>query len=248
MVSRIDGTNDIEAYLEVLVSRGLYSSRKRLRFHMEMIFRGIDFCGKNVLDIGGGRGLYSFYAALMGAGKVVCLEPEAAGSTVGVTSEFNKLKSLLNCNNVELLADTLQNMNMGEKFDIVMLIDSINHLDETACANLLEDVGSRDVYRGLLMKIYGLSDSGAKLIVCDCSRYNFFDLIKIRNPFAPSIEWHKHQSPKVWIELLSELGFVNPRVRWSSFNRLYNWGKLLTGNKVAAYFLTSHFCLTMDKQ
>lgn len=249
MVNQANISSDVESYFDVLISEGLYSNKKRFQFHMDSIFKGIDFEDRSVLDIGGGTGLYSFYAALKGARKVVCLEPEAEGGIAGSTNKFNRVRDLLGCRSVELRQSTLQEMEVGsETFDIVMLIDSINHLDERACINLLWDTGSKAIYRDLLAKVYALSNTGAKLIVCDCSRYNFFALTKIRNPFAPSIEWHKHQSPKVWSRLLAEVGFVNPRVEWSSFNRLYKWGRLLTGNRLAAYFLTSHFCLTMDKQ
>jgi hypothetical protein len=64
----------------------------------------------------------------------------------------------------------------------------------------------------------------------------------------PHIEWEKHQAPGVWVRLLEEVGFAQPRLRWSSFNRLRGTGRALLGNPVAAYFLTSHFCLQMRKR
>jgi hypothetical protein len=215
---------------------------------MSTLFRGIDIKDKSVLDIGGGNGLFSFYAASMGAKRVICLEPEDEGSTTGMADNFQKLRILLGCNNVELKKETFQDYNSdGQRFEIILLHNSVNHLDEKACINLLGQAESRIIYQGIFSKIYSLSNKGAKLIVCDCSRYNFFSLIKTRNPFAPMIEWHKHQSPKVWSGMLSEIGFTNPQIRWSSFYTLRNLGKILTSNKLMAYFLTSHFCLTMDK-
>ncbi len=77
--------------------------------------------------------------------------------------------------------------------------------------------------------------------------YNFFALLKIRNPFAPKIEWHKHQAPEVWAKMLDCVGFVNPIVRWSSFNRFGSLGRVLIGNKLMAYFLISHYCLSAVK-
>ncbi len=64
---------------------------------------------------------------------------------------------------------------------------------------------------------------------------------------SPTIEWHKHQSPKLWAALVAEAGFAESRIGWTSFNRLGNPGKLLLGNKLAAYFLTSHFCLKVRR-
>ena len=47
---------------------------------------------ENALDIGGGAGILSFYIASEGAKRVVCLEPESAGSTDNVTCLFETLK------------------------------------------------------------------------------------------------------------------------------------------------------------
>jgi len=228
---------------------GLFSTKNRLKFQMDTLFKDIDLKNKRVLDIGGGAGLFSFYASCSGAKKVVCLEPEAEGSASGVTDKFLKLKEHFKRNDVVLKPLTLQTFETeGDTFDIILLYDSINHLDETLCINLLRDSKSKAIYQSIFSKIYSLSNEGAKLIVCDCSRYNFFALFKIRNPFVPTIEWHKHQSPTLWVNLLGKAGFTNPKIRWSSFNILRNWGKVLFGNKLMAYFLTSHFRLIMDKR
>ena len=72
---------DINLYLNTIVKEGLYSSKSRLKFQMDMLFRGVDLKDKKVLDIGGGYGLFSLYAASRGAKKVICLEPEADGCT-----------------------------------------------------------------------------------------------------------------------------------------------------------------------
>lgn len=247
-VNRVGAEQDMDLYLTTVIREGLYSSKGKLQFEMDTVFRGIDLQNKSFLDIGGGSGLYSFYAAYQGAKKVVCLEPEAEGSSSAVTDKFNKLSKRLERDNVALERVTLQAFEPeGETFDVILLHNSINHLDERACINLLRESKSKAVYQEIFSKIYALSNKGATLIICDCSRYNFFALLRIRNPFVPKIEWHKHQAPEVWASLLGEARFVNPKIRWLSFNTLRNWGRVLTGNKLVAYFLTSHFCLTMDK-
>ena len=239
---------DIDLYLNTVIREGLYSGKGKLQFKMETLFRGIDFKNKRVLDIGGGFGMYSFYAACSGAESVVCLEPEGEGSSSGVTDTFHKLNRLLERNNVESKPVAIQALEPeGGTFDVILLHNSINHVDEAACINLLRDSKSRSVYREIFSKIFSLSNKGAKIIICDCSRYNFFALLRIRHPFAPNVEWHKHQAPRVWANLLGEAGFMNPKIRWSSFNILRNWGRVLVGNKLMAYFLTSNFRLTMDR-
>ena len=240
--------NNIDRYLDAIMEQGLFSSRGNLRFHMETLFKGIDIENKRVLDIGGGVGLYSFYAACSGAENVLCLEPEAKGSSSGVADTFHRLNEILTLDNVEFEPTTIQALETGgETFDIILLHNSINHLDETACIDLLEDPESRAIYKEIFSKIYSIASEGAKLVVCDCSRYNFFAKLGIKNPFGPTIEWHKHQAPETWAELLSEVGFTDPTIRWSSLNIFRSWGRALFGNRLIAYFTTSHFCLVMNR-
>lgn len=237
----------IGLYLDIAVKEGLCSSKRKLRFEMKTLYGGTDFKNKRVLDIGGGVGLHSFYAACMGAKEVLCLEPECAGSSSGMVDRFQKISSLLGKTNVAIRPTVIQELETsGNSFDVVLLHNSINHLNETACINLHCDSKAREVYMEIFSKIRSLSNPGARLVACDCSRHNLFALLGTRNPFAPTIEWHKHQSPKVWAQLLGEAGFVNPRIKWLSFNTLGSFGRIVIGNKLMAYFLMSHFCLTMD--
>ena len=134
-----------------------------------------------------------------------------------------------------------------KKFDIILLMNSINHLDEEACANLLWDEISRNKYIDLFHKLYDLATSGAYIIITDASRYNFFASLGMKNPFASSITWQLHQSPYYWAKLLQEAGFNSPQIRWKSYNRLGHIGRMFLANRVASYFLGTTFCLTMKK-
>lgn len=240
---------NIEAYFDAVKKEGLHSDSARLRSQMEFLYGDVDFRGKAVLDIGGGNGIHSFYAASCGAREVVCLEPEDSGSSKGVSDQFRRLGMALGCRNVRIEPIPLQAFPYGTgRFKIIILHDSINHLDEDACIALRGDARSQSAYRVLFAKIFALSAEGASVIICDCSRYNFFPLLGARNPFDPGIEWHKHQAPQTWIALLLEAGFANSQIAWSSPNRLGRWGRALLGNKCMAYFFTSHFRLAMEKQ
>jgi SAM-dependent methyltransferase len=237
----------VEEYFRFVEQERLWN---RARHYMERLFQGISFEGKRVLDIGGGAGLFSFYAGCMGASKVICLEPEAEGSTSGVTQQFKKIKVALQpAAPVEQYATTIQTFNdRCEKFDIILLHNSINHLDEDACMNLMSDLKAKETYCKIFMTLGSLAEVRAKLIVADSSRQNFWDICHVQNPFAPTIEWEKHAHPKDWAALLAKAGFGNPQIRWLAFNRLGHSGQLLLGNEVASYFLDSFYCLTMDKQ
>ena len=237
-----------ELYLRVMVQAGLYRRKDNLKFYTDILFADVDFKAKRVLDVGGGSGLLSFFAACKGASKVICLEPELEGSTKGVQNKFKHAKSMLGLDNVYLEPTTFQDFDSGDTlFDVILLHNSINHLDENACIHLLENDQSKAVYNEIFQKLASMSAKGATLIICDCSNKNFYARLGIRNPLAPQIEWHKHQAPEVWAKMLEAFGFKNPKISWLSYNSLRRFGRILAGNRVVTYFLTSHFCLVMYK-
>ena len=239
----------IQRYLAAAVAEGLYRNPRNLGFYLKNLFSGISLQGRTALEIGGGSGLVSFYMRCAGAAEVICLEPEAAGSTSGATGMFKRLSDRLNIDQVSLENTTFQEYEPeGQVYDIIVLHNSINHLDEDACVALRRDPEAKQRYRSIFEKLGRPSGTGAKLVITDCGRLNAFAMLKIRNPIVSSIEWHKHQEPAYWAELLTEVGFENPRIRWPSFNTLRTAGDILLGNRVASFFLTSHFILTMTKR
>lgn len=236
----------LERYFSKLAEYG--NRPQTWEFYFGYLFDGIDFEGKSVLDIGGGIGRTSCYAACRGAEKVICLEPEVAGSRPGMSETAQDFRSALGLSDkVYLISCMFQDFDAeGQEFDIIVLHDSINHLDEAACRTVHRDEGSRAIFAALFNKLASLARPGAKLVMTDCSRHNIFQAIGCKNPFAPTIAWDIHQAPEFWAELLSESGFRKPRIRWHTLNRLGNLGRAVFGNRLAAYFYTSHFCLTME--
>jgi len=242
----------LDEYFNVIIEEGLSSrsraSKGNLMFYLNYLFKDISFIKKIMLDVGSGFGLYSFYAACSGAKQVICLEPELAGRTKNTFEGYKKLSDKLSLSNVSFLPIRFQDFNTYDEFDIILLHNSINHLDEEACIKLQYNDDARKRYESIFQKLSKLARQGAKLIIADCSRYNFFNFWGIKNPFAPTIEWHKHQSPKYWSNMLFNYGFANPMIRWTSPSFLRQIGRLLLGNRFASYFLDSHFCLIMDKR
>ena len=232
-----------------IVDKGYYSSVENLRFYLQsQLFGDIDFRGKSFLDIGGGNGLFSFCAVNRGAKNAVVIEPEFDGSSSGVQDEFRKLSDYLDLSNVKMSTSLLQDYDAeGQKFDIVLMRNSINHIDEQACIRLHQDNMARQSYVQTLAALKMLTNPGAILIVTDCARRNLFGDLGITNPFAKSIEWHKHQQPKTWVSILKEVGFKLDFIKWLSFNSLRSVGSILQANKVGAYLTHSAFVLQMRK-
>ena len=238
----------IQRFFSIVREENLYPSVGNLRFRLQNLFDGIDFDHMNILDLGGGNGLFSFYSALKGTKEVICLEPEHEGSTPHVTSGFKRLQALFLTDRVALKMSSIQDFDPGGvQFDIILMHNSINHLDENACIHLLKNQESRERYKDIFLKIRSVARMGAKLIISDCSRHNFFGHFKMKNPLAPHIDWYKHQSPETWIKLLHEIGFGRPELVWTSLDPLRSLGQKLFGNKVGSYFLGSYFILKMDR-
>lgn len=236
-------------YYAFAKSDGLYPKPARLKFYLEQyLFKGMDFKNKAVLDIGGGTGLFSFYCALNGASEVVVMEPEFDGSSVGMRNKFLKFKNhFQEVDNIVMLNEVLQNYHPETRFDVIIMHNSINHLNEEACIALQKSEDSWNLYKQLLEKLYFLMKDDGVLLISDCSKNNFYPSIGLKNPIAPNIEWHKHQAPKTWIKLLTSVGFKWKSTQWTSPNFLRNVGRGIFGNRITSYFTTSDFLIKMQK-
>jgi broad-specificity NMP kinase len=237
----------VERFLNTVVKADLAYSKGNLNFHLRELFSGVDFEGKDFLDIGAGAGIYCFYAVVKGANIAIGLEPMLDGSAFERKAKFKTLRKHLIFPGVNLYAKTFQNYRVTKKFDVVTLYNSVNHLNEEACATLGEKESSRIAYLQIFRKLFSLCSPGANLILCDSSSSNLSSLLKIRHPLFPAIEWQKHQKPDTWKDLLLEVGFVEPKLRWTTMNSLRTIGKALMGNRLVSYLMASHFCLSVKK-
>ncbi len=237
-------------FYDIVASNGFYSKSSRLKFYLEnQLFKGIDFKNKSVIDIGGGNGLFGFYAAVNGASKVVVMEPEFEGSSADMIKEFGEINNLLgSLGNITHTADVLEDYDRANnQFDYILMHNSINHIDEKACIILKENKEAQLKYLKFFKLLKEISVSGTSLIVHDCTSKNFFNDIGMKSPFAKSIEWEKHQHPKVWAKLLAEAGFTTKSIKWTTFNALKAFGQIIMGNRFFSYFTNSVFLLKMEK-
>jgi SAM-dependent methyltransferase len=211
------------------------------------LFDSIDFRGKNVLEIGCGKGLMCMWAKIHGAAHVVGLEPMADGcyDTPKCFTDFKKMADDLGLERTEMLPLKLEDYRATEKFDIVLSLASINHLDEPACIDLLRSKDAHDRYVATFQRVRDLMTDDGTLFICDATNRSLFSDMHIRNPFNPDIEWFKHQTPETWAELLKECGFGRPEIGWLSQPSLTFLG-IGTVPKPIAYLSSSAFRLQMQ--
>ncbi len=232
----------------LLAERGRWSSYAAFERYFAELFSGVNFTGRRVLDVGGGIGTCSFLAALGGATDVLCLDPEEDGATAGTGATFRELVRALDVENTRIEPATLQSLEApAARFDVVVLHNSINHLDEQACIDYQRSEQARNSYRACFEKLAHITAPGGDLVIADCTSRNLFPLLGFRHPISRSIEWEKHQPPEVWAEALQRVGFERPEIRWTSYSRLGRLGWTLTANRWAAFLLTGHFVLRMKR-
>ena len=232
---------------DVALSYG--TNARWLRVRTADYFGTLDFSGKRILDIGAGEGLYSCCVSALGAERLVALEPELKGSSNDAIVTFRNRVNDLNLQNLEFYTITMQEFTSpAESFDIIYMLASVNHLDETHVRTLHNDEKSRAIYRQLLRPLFKWLKPGGTLVISDSSRVHAFTpMIKLgllrRHPFQPNIEWDKHQPPKVWKALLEEIGFAPVNFHWATNWRYWWMPRFLVDNVIAAHIYSSLFVM-----
>jgi SAM-dependent methyltransferase len=238
-------------YFETVEQYGLYpefslpiDERRGLDRMVSCIFENVKLSDTRALDVGAGNGLFSLYMATEGA-DVVALEPEGKGTTQ--SNVFSVLSDIAaQTDRLTVEAVPFQACDSDEPFDVILLRNVVNHLDEAACKRLHKSDEARNRYRELFRNLFELTASDGTVLIADADRTHFYQYLGLDNPFAGNIEWEKHQSPGLWAELLQDVGFVLEDIGWTPAASL---GPLapLTRNYIVSHFLRSHFRLVMRK-
>ena len=236
----------LSEYYEIVLANRLQSSIENFKFYLTYLFENVSFMDKRVLDIGGGSGYLSFYAACLGARDVTCLDPEASGTNPELNKAFYRFQSRLPGAAVEYVAHSIQDYEGQKEFDLILMHNSINHMIE-GCPRLRRDENLREKALQVFAKVFRYCRAGADLIIVDNSRYHLFQLLGLRNPFAPHIGWKHHETPEFWTGLLEQVGFKRKRLCWGSFNTLRRLGRVFMNNPFAAYVFGLPFILTMHR-
>jgi len=230
-----------------LVAENATLDTQRFFSTFHSVFKDTDLKGKALLDIGCGAGMLAFGAVAMGARLAVGLEPEMNGSTSGFIKSGEQLAKDFGFNNVTLRNCTLDDYDFAEgPFDVIVMYNVINHLNEEACMNFLKSIEAQECYRSYLSQLLAQLSPNGVLIAADCARNNFWGDLGVRNPVAKTIEWEKHQNPSVWTKVLKSVGFQSVDYWWKPLHRIRFLGPMAR-TKPWAYLTNSHFILNAYK-
>jgi SAM-dependent methyltransferase len=247
--TRSIGRDRIDAYAAAGKELGLWPRAGSLLYYLNrQLFKGTEFAGKTVLDVGCSNGRFSAWAALNGAGRVVGLEPMGAGSGSSHNAHyyFNEFARRLDLPCMEIHDATFQDYECPDNtFDVVLMHAVVNHLDEDACIILGESEDARRKYREIFRRLHSMMKTDARLIIVDAARNYLFSALGMgRNPLDRKIDFKKHQDPEYWAAMLSDAGFETRRISWISKNRYRQLGAPFR-SKPVAYLLALAFRLEM---
>jgi len=230
---------------ESLAKQFGYKSFKRYQSRSAFLFEGLSLKDKRILEVGCGSGAFCIWAGLQGAEYVLGIEPESDGYIQGTLDSFRASLQKLGLSNVEGKNCFLQNLSVPDKkFDIILMNNVINHLDESAVEILHKDKQAAEKYVKILKDLKKFLNPGGLVIIADCARSNFWNAFGLKSPVSPTIEWHKHQNQRQWTNIFSQAGYTLYDFRWSP---LYPIGKLAS-NFLVQYMTMSHFVLRFQKQ
>lgn len=231
----------MRSYVEAL-GKSVPSPTRYLAYQA-LVFDGVPLASRRVLDVGGGNGVMSFYAACRGASTVVCLDPLEDGANEAMDGQYQSFAQHVG-GPVTRIRERFQDwVATSQAYDVVLVHNAVNHFNEAACERL-PAADAQAFYLGIFTSLRSVLAPNGHLILTDCARRNLWGDLRLHNIFAPTIEWHIHQQPKVWDALLIEAGFRPGRIRWDAPSKMRRPGQLIFGNRFGGYLTNSHFILT----
>ena len=220
---------------------------RRVCSRARQYFQDLPLRGRRVLDIGAGSGTFSLWMReICGAAEVVAVEPgEGIGTSAGVDEASHALFERSGIPGLKLVRARIQDYEPDAPFDVIVSINSINHVDEVPYS-LSKPSEARDRYVHLFQRLHDMLNVGGDLMVTDADRYcleRYTDRLGLPRLFTPSIEYDIHQTAKTWADLAEAGGFGDFRFGGISSSSLEHKLGPLKDSRAMAFLTTGVFML-----
>lgn len=201
------------------------------------VFDGLPIAGKRVLDVGAGIGTYALYLRRVGgAREVVALEPSAGvGGHADIGERLRQRVAAATGpdapggpGGVEIVEQTFQAYAPAAPFDVIVLLNSINHLHETRAPLDLDPV-AHTAFEAVFAKLRDWLVPGGTLLINELDRRcleRYTSRIGVPRLFTRRIDYDLHQAPATWADLARGAGFTDVRWRGVTPRRLRRLGRL----------------------
>ena len=221
-----------------------YEPYEGFLFHAQEELKDISLKGKDVLEIGCGRGAFSLYMALSGKAKKVLALDESAGfgadeAYLRGLQEIVESQSIVN---VETMKASITDVPFHEgTFDVIVANFSLHHVVRSSWCLPDNSEAQRELLDLLnALKLYLRKDG--ILVLREMSRINFWRFMPYRWKMS-HIDWEIHPTLREWLGLLNQAGFRNVSYSFLTPYFLSTWPSFIVRNRFANFFFSSTFYL-----
>ena len=221
-----------------------YEPYEGFLFHAQEELKDISLRGKDVLEIGCGRGAFSLYMALAGKAKKVLALDESAGfgadeAYLRGLEEIVKSQSI---DNVETMKTSITDVPFHEgTFDVIVANFSLHHVVRSSWCLPDNSEAQRELLDLLnALKIYLRKDG--ILVLGEMSRINFWRFMPYRWKMS-HIDWEIHPTLREWHGVLNQAGFRDVSYSFLTPYFLSTWPSFIVRNRFANFFFSSTFYL-----
>ena len=221
-----------------------YEPYEAFLFHAQEEFNGISLAGKEILEIGSGRGAFSVYMALAGGAKKVIALDESEGFGADGTY-LHRLEEIVQKHAVSNLktikADITKTIFPEETFDVIVANFSLHHVIRSSWYLFKNARAKKDLIE-LCSSLRGYLRKNGTIVLREMSRSNFWRFMPYRWKMS-HIDWEIHPTLQEWLWVLRTAGFDNPSYTFLTPYFLSKWPSVLIRNRLANFFFSSTFYL-----
>jgi len=213
-------------------------------FHAQEELKDLSLEGKEVLEIGCGRGSFSLYMALWGNAKKVLALDESAGFGADEThlrrlEETVRNHSILNVETMKASINTTAFPK--ERFDVIVANFSLHHVIRSSWFPPENEKAQKELLE-LCTALKACLRKNGTLVLREMSRMNFWRFMPYRWKMS-HIDWEIHPTLKEWLLVLNQTGFKDVSYEFLTPYFLSTWPSFVVRNRLANFFFSSTFYL-----